>query len=256
MKLCGGWTVAFLLAAMASMAWAQKSDAAAVARGKTAFVSTCGFCHGNDATGSRGPDLVRSPLVVRDEHGNLIGPVITGGRVDKGMPAFPMTNAQIADIVAFLHAQVLGALHSGHVSTDYPLEKLLTGNAAAGKRYFFGAGGCQRCHSPTGDLAGVAGKYPPIDLQQRMLYPSGGRRAPKRETATVTLASGKSVEGRVAHIDEFNISLWDAAGVYRSWPRSAVTVEEHDPLQAHQELLGKITVPEVHNLFAYLETLK
>jgi cytochrome c oxidase cbb3-type subunit 3 len=248
------WRASAVCALLAAGLAAQKPDPQAVERGKKAFVSSCGFCHGNDATGNRGPDLVRSPLVNHDDNGNLIGPVIKNGRPDKGMPAFPMTDAQISDIVAFLHDRVLAGLRSAHVSGDYPLEKLLTGNAQAGKKYFFGDGGCSACHSPTGDLAGVAKKYKPIDLQSKMIYPA--RRGEQTGTATVTLPSGEKIEGKLAHIDEFDISLWNSAGWYRSWPRSQVKVDVHDPLDGHKKVMEHITNPEMHDLFAYLETLQ
>ena len=103
--------------------------------------------------------MVRSALVNHDEDGNLIGPVIKNGREEKGMPAFPYTSAQISDLSAFLHAQTQVALNSNRVPRDYPVEKLLTGDPAKGKAYFFGAGHCDSCHSPTGNLAGVAKKY-------------------------------------------------------------------------------------------------
>lgn len=245
-----------LLAAVVPCLWAQNFDAQAVERGEKAFVSSCGFCHGDDATGSRGPDLVRSPLVNKDVNGNLIGPVIRNGRPDKEMPAFPqMTAPQIADIVQFLHSQVIAALHSARVPGDYPLAKLLTGNAESGKRFFSGAGGCEACHSPSGDLAGIARKLKPIDLQSRMLYPSG-RGAPPQLTAVVTLSSGEKIEGRVAHIDEFNVAIRDSQGWYRSFPRTAVKVEVRDALAAHKSLLARISDSEMHDLFAYLETLQ
>ena len=67
------------------------------------FVSECGFCHGTNAKGgSGGADLVRSTIVLDDEQGDKIGPVILNGRPDRGMPAFSMTKDQIADIAAFL----------------------------------------------------------------------------------------------------------------------------------------------------------
>jgi cytochrome c oxidase cbb3-type subunit 3 len=137
------------------------------------------------------------------------------------------------------------------VPRDYPVEKLLTGNAAAGKTYFFGAGHCDTCHSPTGDLAGVAKKYTPINLEARFLYPGGGRRS-----VTVTTPSGEKVSGTLAHLDEFNVALRDGTGWYRSWPRDRVQVEVRDPIEKHRELLQKYTDADVHNLFAYLETLK
>src|SRR5690349_8543881 len=101
-----------------------------VERGRALFQPACGFCHGADATGSRGPDLIRSALVGHDENGETIAPVIRNGRPDKGMPGSSYTDAQIADIAAFLHAQALAALRSNRVTGDYPLDKLLTGNAA------------------------------------------------------------------------------------------------------------------------------
>lgn len=228
-------------------------DMDAVNRGKTDFQSSCGFCHGNDARGNRAPDLVRSPLVNHDENGNLIAPVIRNGRPDKGMPAFAsLSDKQISDIVTFLHYSGTQALHSGHVSEDYPLEKLLTGNAAEGKAYFNGPGGCAHCHSVTGDLAGIARKYSPIDLQQHMVYP--GHDIPV--TATVTTPDGKTYEGKVVHDDEFTIAIVGKDGWHHSWPQSAVKVELHDPLAAHRELMEKYTDKDMHNLFAYLETLK
>lgn len=226
-------------------------DPKAVDRGKKLFESACGFCHGNDATGSRGPDLIRSPIVNRDKEGELMGPVIKNGRVDQGMPAFAYTSAQISDIAAFLHERLQAALHSASVPRDYPLEKLLTGNAAAGKTYFFGAGHCDTCHSPTKDLAGVAKKYTPIDLEAKFLYPGGVRRS-----VTVTLPSGEQASGTLAHLDEFSVALRDGTGWYRSWARDRVKVEVHDPLEKHRELLKQYTDADVHNLFAYLETLK
>lgn len=236
----------------------QTEDPAAVERGQALFKSTCGFCHGADATGSRAPDLVRSAVTLHDDHGNLLGPVIRNGRPDKGMPSFAtLKDDQIADIVAFLHHQANAALHSGHVSGDYPLAKLLTGNAEAGKAFFYGAGDCSHCHSVTGDLAGVATKLSPINLQQEMIYPAGKQvRETAFKTATVTLSDGKRYEGKVSLDDEFNIGIICQDGWYRSWPKADVKTEIHDPLAAHRELTGKYTDADLHNLFAFLETVK
>ncbi len=229
-------------------------DSAAVARGQTLFKSSCGFCHGNDATGARAPDLMRSAIVVHDDRGNLLGPFIRNGRPDKGMPSFTtMKDDEISDIVAFLHHQESASLHSNRVRRDYPLSRLLTGNAQAGKAFFDGAGECSRCHSVTGDLAHIANKYSPIDLQQRIVYPSSKKTL---ETAVVTVKDGGRFEGPVVHEDDFSIGITCQDGWYRSWPLGDVTVEIHDPLEAHRELMNKYTDADVHNLFAYLETLK
>jgi cytochrome c oxidase cbb3-type subunit 3 len=227
------------------------AEAAAAGRGRKEFAQSCGFCHGADATGARGPDLVRSPLVAHDVKGDQIGQVIRQGRPDKGMPVMPLSDTQILEIAAFLHERAAEAISSSGVPEHYPVERLLSGNAQAGKTFFDGAGGCHKCHSPTGDLAGVAGKHSPIDLEARMLYPDG-----KHATAVVTLATGEQIKGEVTHKDDFVIALRDDSGWVRSFRRERVRVELQDPLAAHRELLDKLTQADVHNLFAYLETLK
>jgi cytochrome c oxidase cbb3-type subunit 3 len=84
-----------------------------------------------------------------------------------------------------------------------------------------------------------------------MLYPEG-----EHTTAVVTLPSGEQVKGPLAHSNDFEIALRDASGWYRSFSRDKVKVELQDPLTAHRELLPKLTQADVHNLFAYLESLK
>lgn len=225
----------------------------AVERGRKQFLESCGFCHGPDATGARGPDLLRSPLVAHDVKGDKIGEVVLNGRPDKGMPALPLTEQQIADVAAYLHDRAQEVFDSSGLPSVYPVEKLLTGNAANGKKYFEGAGGCQHCHSATGDLAGVSKKYQPLELQARMLYPQGPNTT---VVAVVTLESGKQITGPVKHVDDFVVTLHDANGQYHSFERADVKVELRDPLSAHRQLLEKITQVEMHNLFAYLESLK
>lgn len=220
--------------------------------GAQQYQQSCAFCHGPDATGARGPDLIRSKLVADDVKGNLIGQVIRNGRPDKGMPPLPLSTDQIQAIAAFLHAQAQEALNSARLPKTYAVSKLLTGNRTAGEAYFNGAGGCKGCHSPTGDLKGIASKYAPLELEAQMLYPE---KAPS-PTATVSLPSGEQVKGRVMYLDEFVVGLQDSSGWYRSFSRDQVKVEIHDPLAAHQALLNTITTDELHNLFAYLETLK
>ena len=234
---------------------AGAADPAAVERGRALFSSSCGFCHGADATGARAPDLVRSTLVVHDEKGDVLAPMIRNGRPDKGMPSFAtLKDDQLADIIAFLHHQAGTALHSAHVPGDYPVAKLLTGNAEKGKAFFHGSGGCAACHAEGGDLAGIAKRLSPVDLQQRMVYPVGDKAL--RVTAEVTLKDGTTYKGPVEHDDEFRIGIRCEDGWYRSWSRDAVSVVLHDPLAAHRALTERLSDAEMHNLFAYLETLQ
>jgi cytochrome c oxidase cbb3-type subunit III len=222
----------------------------AVARGKAAFVATCGFCHGTNARGGEGgPDLVRSVIVLDDDQGDKIGPVILGGRPDRGMPAFTMTKEQIADIAAFLRDRTQAATNR----FDYKILNIVTGDAKAGEAYFNGAGKCNSCHSATGDLAGIATKYEPVDLESRFLYP---RSKQKLTRVTVTPANGRPLTGTLELIYDFTVGLRDSEGFYHSYSRDSVKMDIQDPLAAHADLLRRYTDADIHNILAYLVTLK
>lgn len=230
----------------------QQANAAGISAGKTLFQQNCGFCHGPDGRGASGPDLIRSTLVSHDLNGNLIGQVVRNGRPEKGMPAFQLSDLQIHQIADFLHSEArLASSVAQRVPSEYPLKTLLVGNAEDGRQYFNGTGRCAQCHSPTGDFAHIASKYKPIDLQSRIAFPSG-----VVPTLTVTEPSGKQFSGEQIYSDEFIVSLRDRNGWIHSWRRGAVEVEVHDPLAAHEKLLSVYTDKTIHDLFAYLETLK
>jgi mono/diheme cytochrome c family protein len=231
-------------------------DMEAAARGQKLFVANCAFCHGQNATGAEGPNLVRSTLVLHDEKGELIGPFLLKGRPDKGMPAFPsLTSAQTYDIAEFLHSRVEAATNR----FGYKIQNVVTGNAEAGKAFFDAH--CTNCHSATGDLAHIGSKVEPADLQALFLYPSETVNAKGEKTAlpvqvTVTLPSGQSESGVLKRIDDFNVSFIGPDGQFHSYPRSEVKVDVKDPLAGHRELLSQYTDADMHNVLAYLVTLK
>lgn len=248
--------------ALADLMGGPRLDQAAVERGRQIFVPTCGFCHGNDAHGKSGPDLVRSALVLHDSKGDTIGPVIRNGRPERGMPAFPaLSSEQIADISTFLHSRAQAVSNR----FAYKIGDLVTGDPQKGAAFFRGEGHCDKCHSPTGDLAHVASKYEPVELQRRMLYPAPNLidlflgkavKPPAPTKVIVRLPSSEEVSGTLIHIDEFTVSMHDSAGWYRSFSRDKVKVDVHDPRAAHEALLPKYTDDDMHNLLAFLETLK
>jgi cytochrome c oxidase cbb3-type subunit 3 len=231
-----------------------------VEAGRTRFAAQCGFCHGRDAGGGEsGPDLTRSALVASDVRGDRILPLLRSGRTDKGMPAFTLPDADTTAIVAFIHDQKTQADNAVGGRRAVDAADLQSGNATAGKQYFDNA--CARCHSASGDLAGVAARLQPLALLQRMLYPAPntGRGAdPSRipQTVSVTVRPGQVVTGKLAYRDEFTIALIDSSGWQRSWPSSQVTFTVTDPLQAHVEQLGKYTDADMHDVLAYLQTLR
>lgn len=237
----------------------QAAPAEQVQKGQSLFATQCAFCHGREATGGEtGPDLTSSELVEKDVNGSEIGPVVRSGRIDKGMPPFNLSDSDLAAVVAFIHEQKAKMdSHAGR-RRSVQAEDLQTGNAEEGKQYFNGAGGCAKCHSPTGDLAGVASRLRGLALLERMLYPWGRRAGPSSSpaTVTVTLPSGETVSGKLAYYDEFVIGLVDSSGWYRSWFKSAVKFKVNNPLEAHSEQLGKYTEETMHDVLAYLQTLR
>jgi cytochrome c oxidase cbb3-type subunit 3 len=242
------------------------TDQAAVERGKALHVEHCGFCHGANARGgSGGPDLTRSVIVQEDEGGKQLGAFLHVGRPDRGMPKFDMPDPQVADLAAFLHS----AIYLNANRRLYKILDILVGDPKAGEVYFNGVGRCNSCHAPTGDLKGVGAKYEPATLQGRLLMPRGRPAGPgasgplyMEPTAikvTVTLPSGESASGGLIRLTDFDVTLYDgAAGRIRSFLRNGDVpkVVVTDPLQAHRDQLTKWTDAEMHNMTAYLASLK
>ena len=230
----------------------QRVDAAAADRGRALYAKHCINCHGSTAKGTdRGPDLIRSNVVLRDRLGNGIGPAIKPSATHMAT----LSGAEIVDLSHFLHQRV-----ESIVSNRNPRGPLavLTGDPEAGRTYFNGAGRCSTCHSPAGDLAGVATRIPDAaNLQQRFLFPTLRRGGPKQVEVTVTTPKQPAVTGTLVRLDDFSVALRDAAGEYQAFTRGpGVTVSVSDPLQVHHELLDRYTDADMHNLTAYLSTMK
>jgi cytochrome c oxidase cbb3-type subunit 3 len=240
-----------------SSAGIKNYPASLVQQGAALFRQDCSFCHGRDATGGEsGPDLTRSKLVAADVNGDKIGSVVRSGRPDKGMPPFDRTDQQIASLVAFIRtqqkaAQAQGGRRGNGGRKGVSPEDLQTGNVEAGKKYFEGSGGCATCHSPTGDLAGIAARFKGLELEEQMLYPRHAK-----SKVTVTLSSGQEISGTLAYLDEFTVGLTNSEGVYQSWRAHDVHYKLDAPVEAHADLFSKYTDDDVHNLMAYLQTLK
>jgi len=235
----------------------RPANAAGVDRGRDAFRANCGFCHGIDARGAQGPDLARSLAVLNDDQGKDLGNFLKAGVPERGMPAFPMLTADEArDISSFLHTVVEQARRQKPMDPT----AVVVGDAKAGEAYFNGAGRCNMCHSRTGDFKGVGARYDPATLQDRMVNPRGrgGKTPPPPTMVKVTLPNGRTLQGRLVAITDFYVTLIDDSNTRRTFPRDneVPKVEINDPLQAHLDMLLKYTDADMHNLTAYLVTLK
>ncbi len=241
-------------------------DPAAADRAKPVYAAECVTCHGTMARGTaKGPNLVRSLVVLRDRCGSVLGPYLKDAhKAQSPTAAANLTGAQIFDMAHYLRQRVNDSLRG---SPLFVAQNVLTGDPEAGLSYFEGQGKCTTCHSIKGDLAGIGRRLEPIDLQQRMLFPGGrgGRRgapsapAPSRATVTVTVTppGQPAVSGVLLQMDDFNVALRDESGTYRSFKRTpGLQVVKTDPLAFHQGLLDRLTDKNMHDLVAYLEKVK
>ncbi len=249
--LLGAWSTTRAQSFLEAAYPQRVTDPAAVERGRELYsVYACAFCHGADTRGGNGgPSLLRSQLVQRDEAGETIADVILNGVPDTAMVGVSLRPEAIADIAEFLHSF---ELNSRDPTRQAPAT-IVTGNRRAGRRYFDAR--CGDCHSVTGDLQGIASRYPdPRNLQQAWLMP----RMAAPITARVTTPRGDTTEGRLVRIDEFIVSLALRDGSERSFKRDGdvPTIAIDDPLTGHKDLLPVYTDPDIHNVTAYLVTIE
>ena len=229
---------------------------AAIGRGKISFGTNCAYCHGEDVRGGEngGTNLLRSDFTMKDKNGEMIDQFL---KSDTPEHKFSFTPDQVSDIAAFIHSFRLSSRDPGRMRPP----TILVGDAKAGQAYF--ALKCASCHSVTGDLMGIGARYPEVQtLQQTWLMPLvyGGRgpAVANKVTVTVTLADGKTFQGKMGRIDDFIVTLTEADGTARSFRRDGdkPKVDVHDPMKPHRDLLPGYSDRDIHNLTAYLETVK
>ena len=240
-------------------------DAQLIARGETLYGISCRSCHGADLRGGDlgGPNLLRSQLVLNDQQGERMLPVIRDGVSNPGMLSMPpqaLSDDDVRAVAEYIHSILATGQRQGAPPPGQAMElNILVGDAAVGQAYF--ASQCGSCHSPAGDLAGIGARIPePKELQNTWVRGGpGGRQADRPPvTVTVTLPSGERVTGRLDRLDDFIVVLTDANGRPRSFSRRGPVprVEISDPLERHLQLLSIYTDKDIHDVTAYLTTLK
>jgi cytochrome c oxidase cbb3-type subunit III len=227
-------------------------DKVAAGRAAPVYQQNCAFCHGPQARGATAPSLVTSDLVLGDDHGEHLAPFLKAGRPEKGMPAFSqLTDQQRTDLAEFLHLQIEDIANRG----AYHLQNIVVGDAAKGQAYV--TTHCMSCHSSTA-FAHIAGKFRSADqLQRGWVWPSRPADNTLAITATVKSADGTVLSGRVTQLSDFRITLIGADGQTHRIDRApGVDVEIKDPLAPHQAIADALTNDDMHNVTAYLESLK
>ena len=242
-------------------------DPAQIERGKTVYGINCRSCHGADLRGGDlgGPNLLRSQVALSDQKGELILPILQGSRKDAGMPNIGLSNADGLAVAAYVRSVVDTIGGQGKPpSVGKAPATVVVGDASAGKTYF--ASQCAACHSPTGDLKGIATRISDPKVLQNAWMAGGERRrrrtpaesAARTPSVSLTLASGEKVEGSLVRIDDFLVTVAAPDGAQRTFRREGATpqVEIRDPMKAHRDLWSVITDKEMHDVTAYLVTLK
>jgi mono/diheme cytochrome c family protein len=230
-------------------------DKAAAARGTLLFQQSCAFCHGPQARGATGTSLITSDEVLADDRGEHLVLFLKRGRPEKGMPAFAtMSDDQLTDIAEFLHMQVEEVANRG----TYRVLNILVGNAAQGQAYVTKR--CMSCHTAE-TFAHIGSRFrSPEQLQRGWVWPArpnGSEDSSQAIVGIVKTPHGGTFAGRVTQVSDFRITLVDLAGVAHVVDREpGVTVQMKEPLAAHQEMITTLTNDDMHNVTAYLETLK
>jgi cytochrome c oxidase cbb3-type subunit 3 len=236
-------------------------DPAVVARGKTLYGINCQACHGSDLRGGDmgGPNLLRSQVALTDKQGELITPIIQGSRMAQGMPNLGLNNEDAEAVAAYIRS-VIGTIGSqGTPPGQKKMLNVVVGDASRGQTYF--ASHCASCHSSI-DLKEFVDTYPEAaQMQTRWITGGGGNTPPKpgsKATVDVTVSPGDKVSGELVHIDDFLVTLKLSDGAERSFARKGAVpaVVVHDPMQAHHEMLSHYTDGDIHDVTAYLVTLK
>jgi cytochrome c oxidase cbb3-type subunit III len=240
-------------------------DPALTTKGNMLYGIHCRSCHGVDLRGGDqgGPNLLRSAVMLNDQNGELLQPVVRDGRRNSGMSAMPPIDLPTEDIRAlaeYIHSVLATARGQGSPPPGPPVTlNLLVGDASAGRAYFESK--CAGCHSTTGDLRGIGARIAnPMQLQNTWVAGGAGGRGggTTPATATVVLSSGERFEGRLIRSDDFLVALALADGTSRSFRRdgNVPKVEIREPREGHRKLLPVYTDKDIHNVTAYLVTLK
>lgn len=227
-------------------------DAAAAARGTPVYAQNCAGCHGSDGRGGIAPNLLYSSQVLDDDHGEKLTPFLRVGRPEKGMPPFAsLGDPTLKDVSEFLHQLVENYANRG---TYQNTNNIMTGDSKRGAAFF--AVNCTQCHSATGDLKGVGGRFRPLDLQRAMIFPSREDHPSRALMARVTGPTGVG-EGRVTTLDDFTISVVDKAGRVHAYRRGPdVQVAFADPLHWHGDFAFRLKDSDMTDLVTYLGMLK
>lgn len=238
-----------------------------LARGKSLYEANCASCHASDMRGvlaKQGPNLLQSTETFSDKHGELVAASLA-----KHNPAINLPADDTFAISDYIHSiqATMGGQGSPPGRNPVGLTyDVLIGDAKTGAATFQKL--CASCHSVTGDLKGIGTKYDdPKNLQNTWVTGGGGGGRGGRgggasgQQATVTLANGQKLQGKLVRKDDFLVVLTLADGTRKSIARDngVPQVDVKDPQEAHKKMMLAMDDPDnknMHDITAYLATIK
>lgn len=235
-----------------------KDNPEVVARGAQIYTKQCQSCHAADLRGASGPSILRSQASLTDQKGEALIPIMLGQDKDFPDHKIDISTADAGAVAAYVRSIVSEIGSQGRAPGDGQQSfNIVVGDPARGKQYF--AAKCASCHSAEGDLKGYATRVPvPKTMQPAWIRGTRlGVPAPPVKV-TVSMAGGKALEGTLIHVDDFLVTLQLPDGTMRTIRRNGEVpkVVVKDPLEAHRNLLPVYTDGDIHDVTAYLVTLK
>ena len=237
-----------------------KEDARAVAHGKQVYDAKCASCHAADLRGALpdGVNVLRSQPGLTDHGGDHLIPIMMGEDPEFTSHSILTNKQDASDVAAYMRSIYAQIGSQGRPPGDALKQpNILVGDAGKGQAYF--QANCAKCHSAEGDLKGIGTKVAaPKMLQSTWLRGQRFGVSVPPTTVSITQVGKPAIDGSLIHIDDFLVTLKMQDGSVKTITRDGAVpkVVVKDPLEAHRTMLPKIKDTDIHDVTAYLVTLK
>lgn len=220
-----------------------------IAYGLSLYTARCATCHGPQGDAAGGVNL-RSGIFRNAATDQELARFIRTGS-PAGMPGFPLDNADMAGIVAYLRN-----MNTFDSATVKP------GDAARGRALYEGKGSCATCHriGRTGsrvapNLSDIGSLRSAASLHRSLTDPTSQMMPINRPVRAVT-KDGTVVTGRRLNEDTYSVQLIDGRERLHSLVKAdlrELTISTVSPMPS---FAGTLTQDEVADVVAYLLSLK
>jgi putative heme-binding domain-containing protein len=233
----------YILLAGVSALYAQGSDSA----GRKLFLASCSGCHGANAEGGRGPNLIEGRILRRLDDAALFAS-IKSGVPGTDMPPTNLPDDQIRSVAAYVRSLSAPAYQTK-----------VDGDADAGAAVFFGQAGCSGCHMIRGrggflgpDLTDIGALRTVQQLREALLKPSA-RIADGYEGVRVTMRDGSKISGVARNANNYSMQILQKNGALRLLAMDDVReVEFRKSSLMPEDFDKRLAAADIANVLAFL----